>query len=104
MKVRNIEINDDQLQALDHLKIVAMRKRFYAEFVANLYNSNFRCDVSSCARYIAGESAGDDRLAVAFNLMLSLSVQGIESHEYLGQDFVEGLISQYSLRDSNTPE
>ena len=102
MKVRNIEINNKQLRALEHLKNVALRKRFYAEFVANLYDGNIKCDVRSCAVYIAGESAGDDRLAVAFNLMLSLSVKGIESQEYLGQEFVEKLISEYALRDSDT--
>ena len=102
MKVRSIEINNKQLHALDHLKSVALRKRFYAEFVANLYDGDIKCDVRSCTSYIAGESAGDDRLAVAFNLMLSLSANGIESHEYLGQDFVERLISEYALRDCDT--
>ena len=67
--------------------------------MANLYNSEFKCDIASCARYIAGEAAGDNRLATAFNLMLSLGVKGIESHEYLGQDFVESIISDWSLRE-----
>lgn len=99
VRVRNRKLNGKQLEALDHLKSVAMRKRFYAEFVANLYDGSIKCDVRSCARYIAGEPSGDDRLAVAFDLVLSLAAEGIESHEYLGQEFLEKLISDYSLRE-----
>lgn len=99
MEVRNREITEKQLRALDHLKNVALRKRFYGEFVANLYDSRIKCDIRSCANYIAGEAAGDDRLSVAFYLMLSLAVDGIESHEYLGQEFIEKLINEHSLRD-----
>ena len=100
MKVRGKTLNESQLEALEHLKQTATRKRFYAEFVANLYNgSMFKCDVAQCARYIDGEAGGDNRLKTAFNLMLSMATEGIESHEYLGSDFVESLIKEYGLRE-----
>ncbi|MDE9487547.1 hypothetical protein [Xenorhabdus bovienii] len=97
IKDRGITLTDEQMNALEHLKKVALRKNFYAEFVANLYNDVFKCDISACARYLAGETAGDNRLKQAFNLMLCLASQGIGSHEYLGEKFVRTLIKQYKL-------
>ncbi|MGJ0623990.1 hypothetical protein [Xenorhabdus bovienii] len=95
IKDRNITLTDDQMNALAHLKKVAGRKKFYAEFVANLYNDDFKCDISACARYLSGETPGDNRLSEAFNLMLWLASRGIESHEYLGDDFVRRLIKKH---------
>ncbi len=98
MKVRHRTLTEQQIEALEHLKTVAQRKAFYASFVANLYNSSmFKCDVAQCARYISGETSGDNRLLTAFNLMLSLAMDGIESHEYLGVEFVDYVIKEFEL-------
>ena len=53
-------------------------------------------------RYIAGEQMGDNRLLIAFNLMLSMAIQGIESHEYLGDEFVHYLINKFDLKKEMT--
>ena len=99
MKVRHRTLTEQQIEALKHLKTVATRKKFYASFVANLYNNSmFQCDVAQCARYIDGEAAGDNRLLIAFNLMLSMAIDGIESHEYLGVEFVEHVIKEFDLK------
>ncbi|CEE91457.1 hypothetical protein [Xenorhabdus koppenhoeferi] len=97
--IRNtIMLTDEQENDLEYLKDVAMRKKFYAEFVVNLYNDTFKCNIFACARYIRGES--DDKLKKAFDLMLDLAMQGIESQEYLGRDFIKSLIKFYELRES----
>ncbi len=95
--VRGQTLTQDQVAALDHLKKTAQRKDFFAAFIANLYDTAFKVNVRGCVSYIAGES--DERLKTAFYLMLEFSAKGIESHEVLGQDFVESLIKKYGLRE-----
>lgn len=99
LKDGKITLSDKDLEALQHLKNVAERKRFFAEFVANLYDNRIKCDFRSCANYVLGESVGDERLSSAIRLMTDLAMQGLESHEYLGEEFVRSVISRHGLRD-----
>lgn len=92
---RNLELTDDQKEALERVIAVANRKSFYADLVANCYNNAFPADFWSCAAYLRGEP--DQVLKKGLLLMLELSTLGIESHEYFGEEVVRGIIDKWNL-------
>lgn len=96
---RNTKFTQEQIAALEHVMATARRKRFYAQLIANAYNNSFPCDMWTCARYTDGER--DKRLITGLWLIVQLSVRGIESHEYYGQESVEQLIRDWGLRDED---
>ncbi|AJD54290.1 hypothetical protein SAMN02744133_10810 [Thalassospira xiamenensis M-5 = DSM 17429] len=95
---RDITLTIAELEALKHLLATARRKKQYACLIANLYDSRFTVDIRFCMTYLSGEG-GDTRLKDAVLLVLRLAEQGIESHEYFGQETVEDLIAKWSMRE-----
>jgi hypothetical protein len=92
---RDIKLTEKQVSELEYLKKIAGDKIFFAEFLANLYDCNTKCNIRACTRYIAGES--DRKLENAFNLMLDLSRRGIESHEVLSENFLKSIMKSFKL-------
>jgi hypothetical protein len=91
-------MTDTTQEDLQHLIACAYRKPFLAELVAACYNHyNYRCDIWTVMRYTDGEAAGDGRLKRAVYFMLEQAVNGVESHEYLGEDAVTQLIAHWKL-------
>lgn len=93
---RDHTLTDEEVVALEHVVATAKRKHYFALFVANLYDSNFLCDMNQCMNYLRGER--DDRLKNGLYLMLKFSSQGIECHEYLGSEVVQELIDDWDIR------